>query len=171
MRIILQSILIFLLLCLLISCQSVPDVTVTFQDKESLSFTGRGSAAGVMMDSLMPGGIAIGIAIDEGIAKDIARNIQNHYPQFNFLELVKVRVRNKNIETVSIKTWGFKSTADQGLVSAWMILDITTAVQRKQIIYPDDFSDIKTWDFDKVKQDSSVAVELLTGAVDHVFNY
>lgn len=43
-----------------------------FDEPQRLRFQGKGAAAGMMMSSSMgPMGIAIGVAIDEGIAKDI----------------------------------------------------------------------------------------------------
>jgi hypothetical protein len=65
-----------------------PDVI--FADRITLAFTGKGAAAGMMMDAYLGGaGVAIGIAIDDGIAKNIAENITNSYPDFNILSVVK----------------------------------------------------------------------------------
>lgn len=48
------------------------EATITFAQPQHLHFSGRGAAAGVMLTSAMgPMGVAIGAAIDEGIAKDI----------------------------------------------------------------------------------------------------
>lgn len=45
---------------------------VNSQESSAIRFEGKGAAAGVMMSSSMgPMGVAIGVAIDEGIAKDI----------------------------------------------------------------------------------------------------
>ena len=50
---------------------------IVYGDKSTLSFSGKGAAAGMMMDAYMGGaGVAIGIAIDEGIAKDILQIFQ-----------------------------------------------------------------------------------------------
>jgi hypothetical protein len=46
--------------------------SVVIDDPQRLRFQGKGAAAGMMMSSSMgPMGIAIGVAIDEGIAKDL----------------------------------------------------------------------------------------------------
>lgn len=50
---------------------SIP-YSLAFDDPQRIRFQGKGAAAGMMMSSSMgPMGIAIGVAIDEGIAKDI----------------------------------------------------------------------------------------------------
>lgn len=74
------------------SCAQIrsPSIDVICGERQSLYFTGRGAAASMMMDSLMGGaGIAIGIAIDEGIAKDISAVLLASNPKFSMDELVK----------------------------------------------------------------------------------
>ncbi|MDZ7923378.1 MAG: hypothetical protein U5M23_04825 [Marinagarivorans sp.] len=47
-------------------------VSITFPERNILEFTGRGAMAAMMMSGSMGAmGIAIGVAIDEGIAKDL----------------------------------------------------------------------------------------------------
>jgi len=49
-------------------------VIVAYEGNPVLHFEGKGSAAGIMlMGAMGPAGIAIGVAIDVGIAKDIAK--------------------------------------------------------------------------------------------------
>lgn len=60
-----------------VSCSHLPRVpaipySLEFDAPPRIRFQGKGAAAGMMMSSSMgPMGIAIGVAIDEGIAKDI----------------------------------------------------------------------------------------------------
>lgn len=67
----------FSLLCLLAACSSLPTTrhvpyTLTIDDPLRVRFQGKGAGAGMMLSSTMgPMGVAIGVAIDEGIAKDI----------------------------------------------------------------------------------------------------
>ncbi len=67
----------FMLLWGLMGCQSfgkkqLTSMPVQYPQKERLEFTGRGAAAAMMMSGSMGAmGIAIGVAIDEGIAKDL----------------------------------------------------------------------------------------------------
>jgi len=54
----------------------LPLVTVAVEDDFRVGFSGKGAGAGVMLSASMgPMGIAIGVAIDEGIAKKIRENI------------------------------------------------------------------------------------------------
>ena len=52
----------------------LPSYTITKPQNPTISFTGRGAASGPMlMGAMGPSGIAIGLAIDVGIAKDIEK--------------------------------------------------------------------------------------------------
>jgi len=72
------------------SCVSKPVTSqIDHGDRSTLAFSGKGAAAGTMMDAYMGGaGVAIGIAIDEGIAKDITANLSNRRGGFDMLALV-----------------------------------------------------------------------------------
>lgn len=70
----------YLLLCLCLmsaACSTMnpsqsPLISVSIDEPQRIRFSGKGAGAGVMLSSSMgPMGIAIGVAIDEGIAKDI----------------------------------------------------------------------------------------------------
>lgn len=51
-----------------------PNIIVNLPPEHRMHFSGKGAGAGMMMAASMgPMGIAIGVAIDEGIAKDIGR--------------------------------------------------------------------------------------------------
>jgi hypothetical protein len=146
---------------------------ITYLDRDSLNFTGRGSAAGVMLDSVMNGaGIAIGIAIDQGIAKDISNNILRNNPRFDFRELVRQRLEKSaitGVDSIIIKTYGFKSAPGEDRVSAWIDLDIIHNGKSIQIKYPEDFTGVETEKFIAVKEDSAVAADLLVQALDRTF--
>jgi hypothetical protein len=72
------------------------DVQVSYSDRETLAFTGKGAGAGIMLDSLLGGtGVAIGIAIDEGIAKQIRENIEQSYSSYNYAKDLKKQVDKK----------------------------------------------------------------------------
>tara|TARA_R110002072_G_scaffold33030_9_gene100251 strand:+ start:3329 stop:4012 length:684 start_codon:yes stop_codon:yes gene_type:complete len=66
-------------LFLLTSCSNfqkalpqLPEISVSIRDQDRIRFSGKGAGAGMMMSSSMGAmGIAIGVAIDEGIGKDI----------------------------------------------------------------------------------------------------
>tara|TARA_R110002072_G_scaffold33030_9_gene100277 strand:+ start:28391 stop:28975 length:585 start_codon:yes stop_codon:yes gene_type:complete len=50
----------------------LPEISISIKDQDRIRFSGKGAGAGMMMSSSMGAmGIAIGVAIDEGIGKDI----------------------------------------------------------------------------------------------------
>ena len=54
------------------SPSEIPSVDVVVEGQDRIRFYGKGASAGMMMSSSMgPMGIAIGVAIDEGIGKEI----------------------------------------------------------------------------------------------------
>lgn len=58
--------------CSILPHAPVINYSLVFDDPARVRFQGKGAAAGMMMSSSMgPMGVAIGVAIDEGIAKDI----------------------------------------------------------------------------------------------------
>jgi len=67
-------------LILLCSCSHFPlksEVTVTQPENARMQFSGKGAGAGMMlMSSMGPMGVAIGVAIDEGIAKNIGETAE-----------------------------------------------------------------------------------------------
>ncbi|ALU45508.1 hypothetical protein [Pseudoalteromonas rubra] len=71
-----------LLFALLSACSSVPPKPVVKSEMPSVSYQGRGAAAGPMlMGALGPAGIAVGFAIDVGIGKDIAAALEESKDQ------------------------------------------------------------------------------------------
>lgn len=55
-----------------VTAERAPTIVFNVDEPNRIHFEGRGAGAGVMLSSAMgPMGIAIGVAIDEGIAKDI----------------------------------------------------------------------------------------------------
>lgn len=107
-----------LLSCLISSCTHTRtlSIPVEFGDRQTLYFTGKGIVAGIMMDSLLGGaGIAIGIAIDEGIAKDIFAAIQKANPEFDIRKHIESllvsnrgRATTKNWQKLTVDRYGFQ---------------------------------------------------------------
>ena len=104
---------------------SAKNVSVLPGERSELYFTGRGSAAGIMMDAYMSGaGVAIGIAIDEGIAKDIAAALLLSNPEFSMPALVQSELREhskngtqiKGLKSIVIDKYGFQSAPDDKVV-------------------------------------------------------
>ncbi|WP_138543400.1 hypothetical protein [Pseudoalteromonas rubra] len=72
----------FVLLVVLTACSSVPQVPVVNNHLTGVTYQGRGAAAGPMLVGAMgPVGIAVGFAIDEGIAKEIGSALKDSQAQ------------------------------------------------------------------------------------------
>ncbi|AZZ95871.1 hypothetical protein [Pseudoalteromonas sp. R3] len=72
----------FVLLVVLSACSSVPQVPQVNSELPDVTYKGRGAAAGPMLVGAMgPVGIAVGFAIDEGIAKEIGLALKDSQAQ------------------------------------------------------------------------------------------
>lgn len=72
----------------------VPEVTIVMPDPDRIRFSGKGAGAGMMlMSSLGPAGIAIGVAIDEGIGKTISATATAE--DIDFAQLISDGFRQK----------------------------------------------------------------------------
>jgi hypothetical protein len=85
-------------------------VEIHYTSPDRISFQGKGAGAGIaLMSSMGPVGIAIGVAIDEGIAKDI-RDTANA-GDVDFKALLKDSVATmdtlKDADRIDIKRYGF----------------------------------------------------------------
>ena len=66
-------------LLILSSCVQQAILDTVIENNKRLHFSGKGAGAGIMLSSAMgPVGMAIGFAIDEGIAKDIRHTANQH---------------------------------------------------------------------------------------------
>lgn len=105
--------------CTVSNTEKTKNVSVSFEQPDRLRFSGKGASAGIMMSSFGTMGVAIGIAIDEGIGKKIAhtaeqagldvnRTISNGISlQFNIQQFTyPVKVH--------IERYGFKSVPGEG---------------------------------------------------------
>ncbi len=116
----------------LLGCQSLhvkPKalIAVEYHNRPVLEFTGRGGAAGMMMSGSMGAmGIAIGVAIDEGIAKDLhASASQGGFvltgAVSEFLGLHNYKLHKVANKKIIIKHIGFKASGD--LIVPWVEID------------------------------------------------
>ena len=139
-------------------------VAVSYAERETIAFTGKGAGAGIMIDSLLGGaGVAIGIAIDEGIAKQIRENIYQSNEKYNFAERLKksaselsLPVKSKrSLDSIVIERYGFRTLAGEGdLVSPWLILSFKCGLTTTKLSYPDDFPDPISASLSQVKTDA-----------------
>ena len=162
------------------ACTSVPpnSVDIGYGERQTLYFTGRGAAAGIMMDSLLGGtGVAIGIAIDEGISKDIAAAISVNNPNFSMGALVKDAldgavsqgVNIDGLKSVIIEKYGFQSAPDDTVIPLLELqLVCRSGLIQKINFVPNEVD--RALPFDKVKTDGSLAEKALRGAVEAIFS-
>ncbi len=175
-----NSLILFLTL-FLVACvtQPSPKIVVSLSDNQILDFTGKGAAAGIMLDSVMGGaGIAIGIAIDKGIAKDIAKNLSNHKPLFNIVDNIDQQLKTaitknhlKHLPNVqiAIEHYGFKTfSSGEDAASAWLEVNLIIDGQKINIRYPENFDHIDSANLASVKENPEVAYRLLNSAVQQL---
>lgn len=184
---------IFLLLIWLIptflslSCTTNSGISerVVYGDRSTLAFSGKGAAAGMMMDAYMGGaGVAIGIAIDEGIAKDIATNISSRPDGFDMIALAQkellTNIKSKNSKTnrqqisatkITIEKFGFHSAKGEGdKVSAWLKIRFSNQDGDVIVSYPDDFTSPAVIEFNDAKKNPELAFNTLKDATDLILD-
>lgn len=91
-------------------------IDITMPEPNRLRFSGKGSGAGMMlMSSMGPVGMAVGVAIDEGIGKDIAAqldaqqvNMENALQQTLLQSLKSVPCHRGEI-SLEVQRYGFKT--------------------------------------------------------------
>lgn len=170
-----RIILLLLICCLMTSCTKTrtPPVEVTYGERQSLYFTGRGSAAGIMMDSVLGGaGIAIGIAIDEGIAKDISAAILSSNPEFTMDGLVKDALKEKvkqgmnvdGLKSVVITKYGFQVAPDDKVAPLVALQFTCESADIPVVEFTSDNKD-QTIPFDQSKTNGKLVEKLLRDAV------
>lgn len=176
-----KIILVFIFALFLCACatQPTPKILVTLSGNQTLDFTGKGAAAGIMLDSVMGGaGIAIGIAIDKGIAKDIASNLSHHKPVLNIADhfdqqlkaaLIKNRVKGSQTIQATIEHYGFRTfPGGDDAVSAWLEVSLLIDGRKIDVRYPQDFDQVDSASLSSVKDNPDVAYALLENASKQV---
>ncbi len=155
-------------------------VNLQFSEPNRISFQGKGAGAGIaLMATMGPVGIALGVAIDEGIAKDI-RNAVAHEKGDSKTYIGDMLIRQlkeqgyyvalnpteKTYPIITIKRYGFKITNGRTDATAaeWEIeIQAHSGIKRK-VSYPRDFdkNSIKTYVLADLKKDGKLGVELLS---------
>jgi hypothetical protein len=85
-------------------------IEIHYNSPDRISFKGKGAGAGIaLMSSMGPVGIAIGVAIDEGIAKNIRDTAKAGNVDFKTLlkDSVATIATLKDAERIEVKTYGF----------------------------------------------------------------
>lgn len=166
--------------CLLIvSCAHIHKnpIVVEHGDRQTLFFTGKGVAVGIMMDAFLDGaGVAIGIAIDEGIAKDISLVIQKESPQFDIRNNIK-KVLIKNSSKAEMKAWqkltidryGFQIIDADFVVPVLDLTIICTNANTVSFSLDKDSMDAYKVELTTIKTDGRTALQLLNKGIEEVF--
>lgn len=150
---------------------------MSFGERETLYFTGRGGAAGIMMDAYLGGaGVAIGIAIDEGIAKDIAVAIQKENPRFDIRSHIK-EFLIKNSSKVEFETWqkltidryGFQIIDADFVVPVLDLTVICTNANAVSFSLDKDSMNAYKVELTTIKTDGRAALQLLDKGIEEVF--
>ncbi len=110
---------------LLTGCVLSPEVNISEQVPSS-TYTGRGTNAGPMLvGALGATGLAVGLAIDQGIAKDFDKQIQqyksDYLPKVS-AKILKIDEKITHISLRNIKFTGVKGNDD--LVNAQVLFDV-----------------------------------------------
>lgn len=119
---------------MLTACSNTPNITID-ETIPSSTYTGRGTNAGPMLvGALGATGLAVGLAIDQGIAKDFDKQIQqyksDYFPKVT-AKLLKKEEKITHISLKSIKFTGVKGNDD--LVNAQVLFDVLSK-ENKSII-------------------------------------
>jgi|GEM_PF-1381801 len=177
----LVGILLFVVSCT--SLQNHDDRRVQVKVPERLHFSGKGAGAGMMlMSSLGAAGIAIGVAIDEGIAKDIAAtlntasvNVTTVFDEQLQAVLATYAGGQRHsiidaIDTVAITRYGFLLQAGRNdPVAGWLHIDVLLHTGASFVVrFPEDITPssamIKTAPLAVVKRDATTGESLLRDA-------
>jgi len=159
-------------------------VRMTFPEPNRITFQGKGAGAGMaLMGAMGPMGIALGVAIDEGIAKDLRKSASKG--GFNIRQSVSIIIPkvtqgqwaaefdqslDSNLE-LRITKYGFKTTGgkDDATSAELSIQLLADGGQIKVIKYPSDFEDkteIPSYPLDQLKSDGEAARTLLHNAFE-----
>lgn len=96
--------------CTSLGFQSESAAEILYSSPDRISFQGKGAGAGMaLMSSMGPVGIALGVAIDEGIAKDIRETAQQGGVKFKALLYSAVDDLStlQQAERIEVKRYGF----------------------------------------------------------------
>lgn len=141
------------------------DVKVTIAEPDRIRFSGKGAGAGMMMMSSMGSmGIAIGVAIDEGIAKEIQASADQE--GFDIEAIIKNAFTQGKPISVHVERYGFVSQAGENDPStAQLVLVVTdTGGDKKTIKYPEIVKQSKTVPLEELKKNGELAVTLMKEA-------
>ena len=166
-----HKIYLLLLIVLISACANQNLAPIELNNNNDLQFSGKGSAAGVMLMSAMgPAGIAIGVAIDVGIAKEIADTAAQG--DVNIERIIKKELRpflktQTSPVSITIERYGFLIWQGEGEdpTIAQLHLKIKSASDEIEMRYPEDFDQesavFQTAELESLKTDAELINRLL----------
>ncbi|MBB1422062.1 hypothetical protein H5200_09045 [Pseudoalteromonas sp. SG43-7] len=117
---------IILSLLMLLGCQTLNTIPIEVNISQEVTFSGKGAGAGIaLMSAMGPSGLAIGLAIDVGIAKEIKKNITHQQLESSIKSILSkynsVQLQNDHIHYFEITTLKFQSFSDDSDPTAVII--------------------------------------------------
>lgn len=175
----------------LVACSTFSGVhrvpySLTFDEPQRLRFQGKGAGAGMMLSSSMgPMGVAIGVAIDEGIAKDIQAGMDGAGCALEPLvdqafeqsaaqrgwSAVKGKSDTERTAQLTIQRLGFRSTSgDQDPAHAEVTLLLRYGNLDYALGYPTENSTPDALPLQRLKSDGGAACRMLRDALRNAFD-
>lgn len=174
-------------------------VNIHFAEPNRIQFQGKGAGAGIaLMSTMGPVGIALGVAIDEGIAKDIrgAASTGGFDMQLQFSQSIDKQPQKewravfidgisassslkREFPYIEVKRYGFKTTGGADDTTSAELVVLVNISKDKQFEYhfPNDFivieegknnRDIPSHPLAELKINGELSVSLMEHAVDSV---
>ncbi len=180
-----------LILMQLVACSALPSsssnskskpIYLEFSEPNRIQFQGKGAGAGIaLMSTMGPVGIALGVAIDEGIAKDIRKAIGNEKGDVQdyiknqmagllnkhgyFVPMDGAELKENYFPKLVIKRVGFKITngSTDATAAEWELELHSGPDAKTTVSYPKDFAKdtINTHVLADLKVDGELGIELL----------
>ncbi|MFL0801624.1 MAG: hypothetical protein K6L80_14320 [Agarilytica sp.] len=152
------------------ACSQLDKHSVSVVEPDRVRFQGKGAGAGMMLMSSMGAmGIAIGVAIDEGIGKEIDESARE--VGFDILGIVQASASGLKLRSpITVERYGFVTRSGENDPVAAQLHISTVAKDGEKLLvkYPEEFEDaeIQTYPLDEVKVDGSLSVK----AFEYVVN-
>lgn len=155
-------------------------LSIEVSEPDRMRFHGKGAGAGMMlMSSMGPMGIAVGVAIDEGIGKDIDESARE--AGFSVQDILQTAInqqaqRKPNLDpaplTLRVDRYGFVTRAGEGdpVVPQLHLTHISASGKETSYHYPEMFSDneLPTISLDTAKSSGEEVIKVYEGAVREV---
>lgn len=163
-----------------------PLIAVTFNEPVQATFQGRGAGAGMaLMSSMGPVGIAVGLAIDEGIAKDIrAAMVQEGGESRAYLQSrIRAYLSQEGYRacfdacpeqalSVHVKRFGFKEVdaTTEAISAEWLIDVVEPSGNRFTVHYPEGVEQPKvdSYPLPDLKKEGAFGLALLDKSLQQV---